>query len=86
MEMIIGHANSRSVFGKKSGMKMGFDYLPIKRAWMTRKLFFSSLLTFNSFIRCKSGRKILLLLENSPAHEYTSDLPHLHFFAHIFYL
>ncbi len=64
---IIGHACKPRAFQKKTGEQLGFYYRANAKAWMTGVLFQEWLRKMDGTMR-SANRKVLLLLDNAPAH------------------
>jgi hypothetical protein len=65
--LFLGRAFKPRAFGKKTAAQLGFSYDNNQKAWMTAIIFQKWVLQFDSRMRTK-GRKVLLLLDNAPSH------------------
>ncbi|KAF7685759.1 Tigger transposable element-derived protein 6 [Cucumispora dikerogammari] len=70
--LIIGKSKKPRCF-KKISVKTSVDYTPSRRAWMTSEIFNNWLSKWNTKLK-KNNNKILLLLDNRPAHKCRDQL------------
>jgi hypothetical protein len=71
---VIGKSQKPRCF--KSVMKLSVEYAANKKAWMTSDIFQQYISKWNNELRRKN-RKILLLVDNCPAHPHIQDLSNI---------
>lgn len=71
---IIGKSKNPRCF--KNVKKLPVDYTANKKAWMTSEIFKAYLMTWNKELQHQK-RKILLLVDNCPAHPHVENLTNI---------
>lgn len=74
---IIGNNSASIAFDPQSMRETDFEYIPNVRAWVTAKLFFSWLHSFDAYIGRNRDRKVILVLDSCSAHGNSETVPAL---------
>ncbi|PXF45462.1 CENP-B-like [Gracilariopsis chorda] len=74
---IIGNDSANIALDEETMREADFEYIPNVRAWVTAKLFFSWLHSFDAYIGRNRDRKVLLVLDSCSAHGTSETVPAL---------